>query len=110
MARATEKRGIEMKYLRPAAVLLALLLCLFAKKMMPRFLSWLALMPTVLGFIAIFTLLIALLYKRPFDIGDLLLTEVLPKVIATAVFSLPLFSLVSISVSPFVDRRARALR
>ncbi len=88
----------------------ALLLCLFAKKMMPRFLSWLALMPVTLAFVAIFSLLIALLYYRPFNIGDLLLSAVLPKVIGTLLFSLPLFPLVSISVSPFIDRRARALR
>ena len=98
-------------YLLPLFYLLsALLLCLVAKKMLPKYPSFLVLLPITLVLTAIYDMLSAMAFAPSFDLADAFISVILPRTVETAIFALPLFSLISLSISPLIDRRTRALR
>ena len=103
--------GASGVYLLPLFYLLsAVLLCIVAKKMLPRYPSFLVLLPITLTLTAAYDMLTALAFAKSFDVKDVLLSTVLPRAVETAILALPLFFLISASVMPLIDRRTRSLR
>ena len=103
--------GASGIYLLPLFYFLsALLLCTVAKKMLPKYPSFLVLLPITLILNAAYDFLCALAFSNGFDVKAVLLSTVLPRTVETAILALPLFFLISMSVLPLIDRRTRSLR
>ena len=102
--------GTSGIYFLPLFYLLsALLLCLVAKKMLPKYPSFLVLLPITLVLTAGYDMLTAFLFAPHFDAMEVLLSTVVPRTVETAIFALGLFFLIGVSISPLIDRRTRSL-
>ena len=85
----------------------ALVLGALAKKMMQSYLSWVAVMIPALALRAVFTVIQVLLLGNGGGIVQILGQIVLPELICTAVFSLPIYPLILLSTF-FIRRRRGA--
>lgn len=98
-------------YLSPAFYFATvLIICIFSKKMMRSYLSYLALIPAALVARALFTLGSAYLFTNGLGFVEILRYAVLPETICTAVFSLALYPIIYICVIPLRDRKDTSLR
>ena len=98
-------------YLSPIFYLCVALLTWFvAHKMMAGYLSWLAVFPIACVMRAAFTLLQIYLFGRDLMLLDSLAHVILPEVIVTFVFSLPLYPIIRLCTAPLHSRHDMSLR
>ena len=93
-------------YLSPILYfVVVLLICPFSKKMMRSYLSWLAILPLALIMRALYTVAKAYIFGSGIEIVQLLRYAVLPEAICTAIFSLCLYPIITLSVRLVRGRR-----
>ena len=98
-------------YLSPVVYLIAAVAVAMAtKKMMPRYLSWLATLPIACVIGAASTLLKSFLFGAPIAFGMLIRHIIIPEFIFTVIFALPLFPLIQLCASVGGDRGRMPLK
>ena len=83
----------------------ALLISGLSKKMIPRYPSWLAVLPMACAFLALFGIARTYIFDGGAKFLELLLHTILPEFIFTVIFSLPLYPLIKLSVKPFGSKQ-----
>ena len=93
-------------YMSPIAYFAAaLIIGLFAKKMMARYLSWLVVLPIACVMGALLTVASAYIGGGDIAFSQLLLRTVLPELLFNALLALPVYPLVRLCVLPFKGKR-----
>lgn len=102
----TDAIGGAGVYLSPIAYFAAaLIIGLFAKKMMARYLSWLVVLPIACAIGALLTVAEAYVGGGNAVFSQLLLRTVLPELLCSALLALPVYPLVRLCVLPFKGKR-----
>lgn len=102
----TDAIGGAGAYLSPLLYFaVAMIIGIFAKKMMEKYLSWLALLPVACILAALVTFLENFVGVAGASAIDILLNTVLPELAVSALLALPIYPLIRLCVLPFKKRR-----
>ena len=102
----TDAIGTTGIYLSPVLYLAAAVaICIVSKKMMPRYPSWIATFPVACLMRGAFTLFEIMLFGGNFVFGAVLRYIILPELICTVIFALPIYPIVRLCTLPFARRR-----